>query len=120
MRARRLQRGLTVTGFILVAALVVAVLMLAGRITPAVIEYYSIRSALAEALADVRDPSSIAELRRAFQRRMDAGYIESVKATDIDLTKEGNSFTASIAWSRSLHLVANATLVLDFEATATR
>ncbi len=39
---------------------------------------------------ETRDFSSPAEVRRCFQKRADAGYIESVGGRDIELTKVGN------------------------------
>ena len=50
----------------------------------------------------------------------DAGYIESVNGKDIDVVKNKNEVTASASWTRKLPLVANVSLLLDFEATATR
>ncbi|MDQ6618447.1 MAG: DUF4845 domain-containing protein [Pseudomonadota bacterium] len=119
-RGRAKQRGLTLTGFVFVAAVIVAIVMLALRITPAVIEYYSVKTALAEALENAKDPTALPDIQKAFQRRIDAGYIESVTSKDVEIRKEGNLVTATVAWSRNMHLVANASLVLEFEAVATR
>lgn len=120
MQVRRKQRGLTISGFLFVAAVVVTVLMVGGRITPALIEYYAVREALGEALSEAKDPTLVADVRKAFQRRADSGYIESVSGNDLEITKAGNTVTASVAWTRRLHLVANASLMLEFDASATR
>ena len=120
MQARRTQRGLTISGFLFVAFVVVAIVMLGARITPAFIEYYSVRQALGDTLAEAKDPTIVVDLRRAFQRRVDTGYIESVSGKDLEISKEGNTVTASVAWTRTLHLVANASLILEFDASATR
>jgi hypothetical protein len=120
MPITRRQRGITMLGFIFVAAVVMLVVMLGFRIAPAVVEYYSVRAALNEALQEVKDPTGVADVQRAFQRRIDAGYIESVSAKDIEFTKDRNAVSASVSWTRTLHLVANASLLLDFAVTATR
>lgn len=120
MQAGRRQSGLTIGGFLFVAAVLMAVVMLGFRIAPALIEYYSVRQALGDALAEVKDPTAAPDVQRAFQRRIDAGYIESVSGKDVAIEKEGNNVTASVAWSRTMHLVANASLILDFEASASR
>lgn len=115
------QRGLSVIGFLFVAAVLVVVAMIGFRITPAIIEYYSIQRALSDSLQEIRDPnSSIADVRRAFTQRIHAGYIESVRASDLEITREKNEITARVEWTRRLHLVANASLLLEFEAKATR
>jgi hypothetical protein len=120
MRTLQRQRGLTIGGFVFVAAVVVAVLMVGFKVTPAVVEYYAVRQALQEALDNVKDPTAAPDVQKAFQRRIDAGYIESVSSKDVALGKEGNIVTATVAWSRTTLLVANASLVLEFEVVATR
>ena len=107
-------------GFLFVAAVVVTCAMVGFRVMPAYIEYFSIKQALEQALADAKDVNSAAEIRNTFQRRADSGYIESVKGRDIDVVKSKNEVTASVTWTRKLPLVGNVSLWLDFEATATR
>jgi sensor histidine kinase regulating citrate/malate metabolism len=118
MRAR--QRGLTMSGFLFVAAVIIVVVMVGFRVMPAYIEYYSIQKALEQSLSDAKDLNSAAEIRNAFQRRADAGYIESVSSKDIEITKSKNEVTASVGWTRKLPMVANASILLEFEATATK
>jgi hypothetical protein len=114
------QRGMSLLGFLFVAAVLIVIAMLAFRVTPAVIEYYSVKRALGEALREAKDPSAPNDVRRAFQKQADAGYIESVRGNDVEISKQGNEITASVGWTRTLHLVANASLLLEFEASATR
>jgi Tfp pilus assembly major pilin PilA len=120
MRQRKRQRGLSMLGFLFVAAVVVTCVMIGFRVTPAYIEYYSVKKALEEALVNAKDLNSTAEVRNAFQRRADAGYIESVSGKDIEVTKTKNEITASVSWTRKLPMVANVSLLLDFDASATR
>ena len=120
MDERKRQRGVSMIGFLFVATVVVVCVMIGFRVTPAYIEYYSVKKALEEALENAKDLNSAAEIRSAFQKRADAGYIESVTAKDVDVVKDKNSITASASWTRKLPLIANASLLLDFEATATR
>ena len=118
MRAQ--ERGLSIVGFLFVAAMVVCFVMIGFRLTPAYIEYFSIQKALEQAIADTKDLNSAAEVRAAFQKRADAGYIESVRGADIDVVKTRNEVTASATWTRKLPLVGNVSLFLDFDASATR
>ena len=120
MQMRTRQRGLSILGFLFVAAVVIVVVMVGFRVMPAYIEYYSVQKALQQSLDDAKDLNSAAEIRNAFQRRADAGYIESVSAKDIEVTKTKNEITASVEWTRKLPMVANASILLEFEATATK
>jgi Domain of unknown function (DUF4845) len=120
MSVRRRQGGLTMIGFLFVAAVVVVVALIGFRVTPAYIEYFSVQKGLEQALQEVKDPTAVADVRRAFQMRVDAGYIESVSGRDIEITKERNQITASVSWTRKLPLISNVSLLIEFEASATR
>lgn len=120
MRERSRQRGLSIIGFLFVAAVLVAVAMIGFRVTPAYIEYYSVEKALQRAVDDAKDLNSAKEIQASFQKYADAGYIESVRGSDIDVTKRGNEVTAAVSWTRKLHMVGNASLFLEFDAVASR
>jgi Domain of unknown function (DUF4845) len=120
MQMRTRESGLSMLGFLFVAVVVVTCVMIGFRVMPAYIEWYSVTKALEQALADTKDLNSSAEIKNAFQRRADAGYIESVQSRDIEITKSKNEVTASISWTRKLSLVGNVSLLLEFESTATK
>lgn len=116
---RRAQRGLSMIGFLFVAAVVLVVAMVAFRMIPAYIEFYTIQRALEGALADSND-LSVATVRRAMDRRLAADYADAVAAKDVEVSKSGNSVTASVSWEKRLHMVGNVSLLLEFDATASR
>jgi membrane-associated HD superfamily phosphohydrolase len=120
MHQRSRQRGLSMIGFLFVTVVVVTCVMLGFRVTPAYIEWYSVTKALEDSLVEVKDLNSTKEIRSAFQRHADAGYIDSVSGKDIEVTKDKNQVTASASWTRKLPLVANVSLLIEFEASATR
>jgi hypothetical protein len=120
MHHRAKERGLTIIGFLLVAAVTIIFVAVGARMVPAYIEYYSIEKSLEKSLADVKDPTVVGDVRKSFTKYIQTDYIDSVNASDVDVQKVGNEVTASVAWSRKLHMVGNVSLYLDFEATATR
>jgi hypothetical protein len=120
MHSRHSQSGITILGFVFVTAVVLVIALVGFRVLPAYIEYYSVKKALEQSLGEVRDLGTTSELRRNFQKKVDAGYIESVDGRDVDVKKIGNDYVATVAWSRKLHLVGNASLLIDFEAQAQR
>ena len=119
MATQRRQRGLSMIGFLFVAIVLMTVVLLAFRMIPAYIEYYTIQRALENALTEVTDPS-IVNIRRAFDRKLAADYADAVSSKDIDLARDGNVITASVSWQKKLPLVANVSLLLDFDASASR
>jgi hypothetical protein len=120
MRERRTQRGLSIVGFVFVAAVLVAMAMIGFRVTPAYIEYYSVQKALQRAVDDAKDLNSAREIQNTFQKYADSGYIESVRGSDVEVSRRGNEVNASVSWTRKLHMVANVSLFLEFDAVASR
>ena len=120
MRDARTQSGLTMLGFLFVVAVVVVVVIVGFRVMPAYIEYFSVQKALGDALSQTREVGNTAEIRKAFQKRVDSGYIESVGGRDLEIRKVDNEYVASVAWTRKLPLVSNVSLLIEFEATAAR
>jgi hypothetical protein len=119
MRRHR-QSGLTIIGFLFVAAVVVSLALLGFRVTPAYIEYFSVVKILKQMMAEEKDGVTLAEFRKDFDRRASADYISSILPSDVDLLKEGNTLTASANWTATLHLFGNVSLLLDFQASASR
>jgi hypothetical protein len=113
------QRGLSMMGFLFVSAVVLVAALIAFRLVPAYIEYFSVQKALQGALNDSPDLTKN-DVRRRVERRIGADYIDSVNASDIEVTKSNNVTTASVSWQNKLHLVGNVSLLLDFDASASR
>jgi hypothetical protein len=120
MRSRDRQSGLTLIGFIFVAIVVVAVALLGFRVTPAYIEYFSVMKILKQMINESRDNVTLTEMRRDFDRRAGADYVDAVHGNDIELSKEGNTVTVSANWTTTLHLVGNVSLLIEFQASASK
>ena len=120
MRNRHRQGGLTMTGFLFTAIVAVAVVMIGFRMVPPYIEYFTVKKIMAKTLDDSKQGFSLYQFRRDFDLKASADYIDSVKGSDIEVNKEGNNLVASASWTRTLHLVGNVSLLLEFEATATK
>lgn len=108
------------TGFLFTAIVAVAVVMIGFRMVPPYIEYFTVKKIMAKTLDDSKQGFSLYQFRRDFDLKASADYIDSVQGSDIQVTKEGNSLVATASWTRTLHLVGNVSLLLEFEATATK
>jgi hypothetical protein len=114
------QAGVSLLWFIFVIAVVLVVAIVGFRVLPAYIEFFSVEKALGETLREVQNVNNTSEIRKQFQRKADAGYIESVDGKSIEMEKVGNDYIASVEWTRKLHLIGNASLLLEFRATSKR
>lgn len=115
----RRERGITILGFLFVAVVVVIFALVGFRVLPAYIEYFAVEKALQQALEDSPD-GNVTGVRRAFERKVSAGYIESVQSSDVQVTRQQNQITASVSWQRVLPMIGNASILLDFDASASR
>jgi hypothetical protein len=113
------QSGLTLIGFLFVAAVVVVIGLVGFRVLPSYIEYFSVKKALAGALDDAVDGQP-ATVRRFFERRISAEYIDSIDWRNLEVTKQNNQIVGTIAWENRLPLVYNISLLLEFEVVEAR
>lgn len=120
-RARPLQsqqRGLSMIGFLFVAAVLVVVAMLAMKLVPAYIEFFSVKKILATMgqESDFRSKSN-AEIRSDFVRRANVGYVTVVKPEDLTIDRSGGVPVVSADYEFRTKLVGNVSLVVDFSAS---
>lgn len=113
------QQGITLTG-VLVVGMLLALLASTGlKIAPDVIDYFAI---LKDAKATAQDSSlqgaSLAEIRRAIEKRIQIDAVTSITGKDLDISKEGNEIVIAFAYTKKIPLFANASLLLDFEGSS--
>jgi hypothetical protein len=118
-RSVRHQRGSSMVGFLFVAAVLLVCALLAFRMIPAYIEYYTVQRALEDAIKEVNDPT-LANVRRAVERKLSADYVDSVTSKDVEVAKTGNAITAYATWEKKLPLVHNVSLLMEFNASASK
>ena len=72
MRNRARQSGITMIGFLFVAAVLLSVAIIGFRVLPSYIEYFSVEKILRQVLEGARDGATLNEVRRDFDRRSGA------------------------------------------------
>ena len=119
MRGRRDERGLSMIGFLFVATVIAVVAIVGFRMVPSYVEYFTVQKAVEKSLRDAPDPTP-AVVKKSFEKYIAADYIDSVRATDLNVTREGNAIVAQVAWQKQLHMVGNVSLLLDFDVSVSR
>ncbi|HVL35133.1 MAG TPA: DUF4845 domain-containing protein [Burkholderiales bacterium] len=114
---RRREQGISLGGLIVGLALLVVLALLGLRLLPAYLEYSNARSAI-QSIARERQASTPAEIRRAFEARAAIDDVQSVKASDLDITKDGGEVVISFAYRREVPLFANVGVYIDFAASS--
>jgi hypothetical protein len=114
------QKGFTIIGFIFVAAVVLSIAMIGFRVMPSYIEYFSVLRILKQTLDAAPEGETLGQFRRDFDLRSGADYIDSVHGADIDISKVDNKIVASTEWTKTLPLIGNVSLLLEFQASASK
>ena len=115
----RNQVGISMIGFLFVVAVILVVALLAFRMIPAYIEYYTVQKALESAISETNEPN-LTNIRRGVDRKLGADYVDSVSAKDVEVSRVGNTITAYVNWEKKLPLVHNVSLLMEFNASASR
>jgi len=111
------QQGLSLIALI-IGLIVVAMVALGGmKVIPSYLEYRSAKNAI-DAIARERQGATVAYIRRAFDNRSAIDDINTVKAADLEITKEGNGVVISFAYRKEVPLFNNVGLYIDYAARA--
>ena len=113
------QRGLTMFGFLFTAVVLVMMALLAMKLVPAYVEYFSVKKILNTMgqESDLKSKSN-GEIRSDFDRRADVDYVTVVKPEDISINRHGAVPVISADYTYRTKLVGNISLVVDFSASS--
>src|SRR6266850_6140579 len=100
------QRGMTLTGMVVVCVVGVLVAIAALKITPAYIEYFTVKKAIV-AIARANPSATVGDVRYAFQLRSAIDNIDVIGPKDLEVTKEGNELVVSVSYPKRIPLFGN-------------
>ncbi len=109
------QSGVTITALIIALVVVIFIALLGFKLIPAFLEYRSMKGAIST-IAREKQSSTVAEIRRAFEARQAIDDFQSVKASDLDITKQGNQVVIGFTYRKEVPLFANVGVYIDFAA----
>ena len=113
------QRGISMFGFLLVAIVVIMFAVLAMKLVPAYLEFFSVKKILNAMGQDSEVKSmSNAEIRNSFAKRAEVGYVTVVKPADLNVDRSGGNMVISTEYEYRTPLVANVSLIVDFKASS--
>jgi Domain of unknown function (DUF4845) len=113
------QRGMTFLG-ILIIIIVVGAWVYAGiRLVPKYLEYVRVASTLEKVRDEfASNPGSTEfDLRRAIERHFDIEMVTVIESKDIEIRKEGGTFTLHAGYEDTVPLVSNISFLLTFDKT---
>ena len=109
------QRGISLMGLIIGLFILVVVALFAMKVIPSYMEYSSARSAI-QAIARDDQINTPQMVRNAFEARAQVDNISSIRASDLDIAKEGNRMAISFSYRKEVPLADNVGLYIDYAA----
>jgi hypothetical protein len=110
------QQGLSLTGLLLISALLIVVALLGFKLFPAYAEYLTVKKALNDIVRNPEYRGSTREIQAAFERRVTIDNIRAVSSRDLEIAKQGDGVSISASWSVKVPLIYNLSACMDFEA----
>lgn len=115
---KRTQSGVSLSG-LLVAAVILAVLAMVGmKVFPNMVEYFNIVKAVKKIANDPAAQDSVTAVRRAFENQSAIDDFKSITGQDLEISKEGGKLVVSFAYEARIPLVANVSLLIDFQGSS--
>lgn len=111
----RKQRGVSIMGLIIGLAILVVIALFAMKIVPSFMEFRSSKAAI-EAIA--RQGGSPTDIRRAWEGRAAIDDINTVKASDLEISKDGNQMVIAFAYRKEVPLFGAVGLYIDYAASS--
>jgi type II secretory pathway pseudopilin PulG len=111
----RKQRGVSITGLLIGLIIFVIVAVFAMKVVPSFIEFRAAKAAI-EAIA--RTAQSPIDVRRAWEGRSAIDDIDTVKASDLEISKDGNQMVIAFAYRKEVPLFGKVGLYIDYAASS--
>jgi len=112
---RKQQRGITLTGLILSAVVLILAAVLGMKTLPAYLEFFSAKKLIIQ-IANEQRNSTVADIRRAWDLKSSIDDVTTITSKDLEITKEGGQLVISFNYRKEVPLFANVGLYMDFRA----
>ena len=114
---RNSQRGVSFLVIFLIGALLALVAVGAMKVGPAYGDFSTAKKAIVAIAASEGRTGSVAEIRKAFDRRAAVDNITVVTPGELEISKEGGDVVISFTYAQKIPLFANVSLLIDFAAS---
>ena len=113
------QKGMGFAGLLTLLVVIILAAIVGMKVVPAYIEYYTIQKAVTAMTqgGELRN-ASVADVRRAFDRRTQIDEISAIGPNDLEITKEGGEVVIAFAYEKRIQLFRNISLLIDFAGSS--
>jgi hypothetical protein len=108
------QRGVTFIGMMFVAGLIVFACIIGLKLVPAYIEYATVVNILRDIARSPEGRGSPRDIQSSFKKHAQIDGIDTIKAEDIEVDKEGDQVVLRANYSVKIKLFGNLNACIDF------
>ncbi|NHZ88904.1 DUF4845 domain-containing protein [Massilia sp. CCM 8733] len=108
------QQGVSLVGLIFVLAIIMFLAMFAMKVFPTFLEYRSVKEGV---MAAKKTDGTVREIQLAFDKHADINRIDSIKGTDLIITKDTGETQVAFDYTARIPLITNVTLLIDYSGT---
>ena len=114
--SKQAQRGVSLSGLIVVLIVIAAIAMLGIKVFPTFIEYRAVKSAIASAKTS-SGQGTIREIQNAFDKSADINSIDSITGKDLIITKDTGDTQIAFDYDKQIPLFTDVTLMIHYSGT---
>lgn len=119
MKLAKQQRGLSMTGFLVGAIVLIFAAVIGMKLIPAYIQDGEIKEVFNAVAHDPEmQKATIREIQIAYAKRAGVADINAIKLEDVDIAKDETGLALSASYQVKIPLVANISLLLDFNPSS--
>jgi hypothetical protein len=116
---RRQQRGLSMSFFLATVVVLIFVLICAMKLIPPYMQNAEIKDAFNTVAHDSEvQNGTVQDIRMAYIKRASVADITAIKPDEVEIGKDEKGISLSASYQVKIPLVANASLILDFNPSS--
>ncbi|MDM5175786.1 DUF4845 domain-containing protein [Massilia sp. CCM 8695] len=108
------QQGVSLSGLIFLLAIITFIAMFAMKVFPTFLEYRAVQAGIVSAK---KVEGTVRDIQLSFDKHANINRIESIKGTDLIITKDTGETQVAFAYTARIPLITNVTLLIDYAGT---
>lgn len=112
------QSGVSLVGLLAVSVVLIAVALVGMKLVPSYLEFMAVKKVIKAVAEEKGGASTAAEIRRSYETRASVDGIESVKSSDLEVTKDSSGLVVATRYRKEIPLVGNIGIYIDFSAAS--
>lgn len=118
MSLRKRQQGLSLTGLIVVGAVMAFAVLLGLRVIPLVTEYLAVQRIVQVVALEGDRGGSPADMRQSFDRLAQLERVTAVSGRDLEIFNQRGKVVVEVAYERRVPIAGNVSLLIAFRAAS--